>query len=156
MEEAHNHYMSVAIQAAKEALALGNIPVGACIVLNDEVISEGFNQIDTAENDLKHAEMVAISKVTAVLFSHKRKATLYTTLEPCLMCLGAIINTGISNIIYGASDPYIGMKSNLVSGSYYGQKLQNMAGSVLEMECQTLLNQYVEKYQCRFHLYKEI
>jgi len=98
-----------AIILANEAEQLNNLPIGAVISIRDEIIGKGKNAIWSPELSLsKHAEMEAMSSVPVALWKQARKMTLYTTLEPCLMCIGAILLHSIGLIIYGSSDPYGG------------------------------------------------
>jgi len=144
--------MEIAQQQAKLAFDKGNIPIGACIVLNDQVIAKAHNEVDSNCNDLLHAELAAISQVTSILFENKGQATIYTTLEPCAMCAGAIVNTGIKNIVYASKDRYVGALEPLQSLNYYQYKLSHVKSGILADQAQTLLNEYVDKNNYRVHL----
>jgi len=101
-----------AIILANEAEQLKNLPIGAVISYKDEIIGEGKNAIWFPKLSLsRHAEMEAMRSVPVALWKQAREITLFTTLEPCLMCLGAILLHGIGRIIYGSSDPYGGAES---------------------------------------------
>jgi len=98
-----------AIELAKEAGKDGNLPIGAVIGLDGSVIAEGKNTAWFPGHDPSgHAEMEALRRVSEEHWEHSRRMTLYTTLEPCLMCLGAILLHRIGRVLYGSADPYGG------------------------------------------------
>ena len=98
-----------AIQLALEAEGQGNLPIGALVVLDGNIIAEGRSAIWSPELSLhRHAEMEALRQVPAQLMERSREMTLYTTLEPCLMCTGAILLHRIGRVLYGSSDTYGG------------------------------------------------
>ncbi|GAB4430378.1 MAG: tRNA adenosine(34) deaminase TadA [Anaerolineales bacterium] len=99
-------YLYRAITLAQAAGETGNLPVGAVIVLDDEIIAEGQNRLwIPVVNPSQHAEIDAIQKVPPALWKRAREMTLYTTLEPCLMCLSTILLHHIGRVLYGANDP---------------------------------------------------
>jgi tRNA(adenine34) deaminase len=103
-------YLSRAIQLAREAEHRGNLPIGAVICLDGSIVAEGMNSIWQPELGLtRHAEMEALRTVPAHLWSRPREMTLYTTLEPCLMCAGAILLHQVGRLVFGALDPYGGV-----------------------------------------------
>ena len=98
-----------AVELAKHAQQLGNLPIGAVISYQGEIIGEGQNAIWSPELSLsRHAEMEAMRSVPAEMWKQAPDMALYTTLEPCLMCMGAVLLHGIGRILYGFSDPYGG------------------------------------------------
>lgn len=102
-------YMTLALKEAKKAYTKGDVPVGAIIVKNDKVISKAYNKKEKNNNAIMHAEIIAISKACRKLKTwHLEDCTLYTTLEPCLMCTGAIIQSRINTIYYSASNENFG------------------------------------------------
>ncbi len=146
--------MLAALSQARLALDAGNMPIGAVIVHNDAIIAVGRNAIDHPANDTRHAELSAIQSVASFLYNHKRQCTIYTTLDPCMMCLGAIINVGIQSIVAGAADPLVGATNLLPFSEYYrrkGNTLQLVSGFMAD-ESQALLNEYVRKTGLRAHL----
>lgn len=150
----HREHMLAALSEAKLALDAGNMPIGAVIVHNGAIIAVGRNAIDLPANDTHHAELSAIQSVAPFLATHKRQCTIYTTLEPCMMCLGAIINVGIQSVVTGAADPLVGAIDLLAFSDYYrhkGNALQLVSGFMAE-ESQALLNEYVRKTGFRAHL----
>lgn len=104
--------MSRAVALALQAEENGNLPIGAVISLNGEIIGEGANAIWHPRLSLSsHAEMEALRSVPEALWVQAGSMTLYTTLEPCLMCLGGILLHGIGRVIYGSRDPFGGAEA---------------------------------------------
>lgn len=102
-------YMARALALAEQAASLGEVPVGALIVHQNEVVGSGFNQREMAADPLLHAEMVAIKAASQSLGRWRLSGcTLYVTLEPCAMCAGALVNARIDRVVYGASDKRAG------------------------------------------------
>ena len=98
-----------ATRLAEEAESHGNLPIGAVIALDGEIIAEGKNAIwHPTFNPNRHAEIEALRAVPERLWEHSRGMSLYTTLEPCLMCMGAILLHGVGRVLYGSDDPYGG------------------------------------------------
>jgi tRNA(adenine34) deaminase len=98
-----------AIQLALEAEGAGNLPIGAVISLDEAIIAEGKNAMWSPEfRPHRHAEIEALCSVPAELWERSREMTLYTTLEPCLMCMAAILLHGIDRVVYGSADDYGG------------------------------------------------
>jgi tRNA(Arg) A34 adenosine deaminase TadA len=92
----HAMHMRRALQQAALAMEAGDLPIGAVVVHKSTVVAVGRNAVDSQRNDTHHAELVAIRASPKFLFEHKHECTIYTTLESCMMCMGAIINVGIS------------------------------------------------------------
>ncbi len=150
--------MLAALEQARLALEAGSIPIGAVIVHNGAVIAHGRNAIDHPPNDTQHAELSAIQSVAPFLAEHKRECTIYTTLEPCMMCLGAIINVGIHSLVIGAADSLVGAINLLPFGEYYERKrstLQVVRG-FMAGDSQALLNEYVRRTGLRAHLAADV
>jgi tRNA(adenine34) deaminase len=105
----HEHYMREALAQADLAAAAGEVPVGAVVVLDGRVVAAGHNQPISAHDPTAHAEVVAIrAAATAVGNYRLTGATLYVTVEPCLMCVGAMIHARIETLVYGATEPKAG------------------------------------------------
>ena len=101
--------MRIALAQAKEAAALGEVPVGAVAVWDGEVVGTGFNRRETGKNALAHAELEAIDTACRKLGGWRlHRCDLYVTLEPCPMCAGAIVNARIRRVVFGARDPKAG------------------------------------------------
>lgn len=98
-------WMNIAINEAKKAYIKQDVPVGAVIVKNEKIISKAYNKKEKQNNAIKHAEIIAIEKACKKLKTwHLEDCTLYVTLEPCMMCTGAIIQSRIKKIVYAASN----------------------------------------------------
>ncbi len=100
-----NQYMKAAVNQAKKALECGEVPVGAVIVKEGKIIGRGFNKKEKTKVGTEHAEIIAIRKACKKIGDWRlNDCTLYVTLEPCLMCIGAVLETRIEKIIYGAKN----------------------------------------------------
>ena len=107
-------WMARALELAREAAASGEVPVGAVIVRDGQVVGEGYNLTVTEADPTTHAEVVAIRRAAATLGDWRLLGcTLYVTLEPCAMCAGAIVLARIPRVVYGAADPKAGMVGSL-------------------------------------------
>jgi tRNA(adenine34) deaminase len=107
-----NFFMNRAIELALQAEEEGNLPVGSLITLEGEIVAEGHSRVYVPKYDLtRHAEMEAIRALPPDLWKNPGKLTIYTTLEPCLMCMGAILLFGIGRVVSGAIDEYGGAKA---------------------------------------------
>jgi tRNA(adenine34) deaminase len=138
-------YMRVALDAAEQARAAGEVPVGAVVVLDNKVIATGFNHPIGAHDPSAHAEMVALRAAAQVLGNYRMPGCeLYVTLEPCLMCAGVIMHSRIARVVYGARDPKTGACGSVVDA--FAQARLNhhasVSGGVLETECASLLKQF--------------
>ena len=99
------YFMRLAIEEAKKAAEIGEVPVGAIVVCDGEVVSTAFNTRETGKNALHHAEIKAIDEACSKLKGWRlHKCDLYVTLEPCPMCAGAIVNARIKRVVFGAND----------------------------------------------------
>ena len=109
-------YMSLALELAREAARLGEVPVGAVAVWDGEVVGTGFNRRETGKNALAHAELEAIDAACRKLGGWRlHRCDLYVTLEPCPMCAGAAVNARVERIVYGAEDEVMGACGTAVS-----------------------------------------
>jgi tRNA(adenine34) deaminase len=138
-------FMQKAIQEAGEAARKGEVPIGAVIVLNGQIIAKAHNLRETTGDPTAHAEVLAIREAAKVK-RHWRLlgATLYTTLEPCPMCAGAMVMARINRLVYGASDPKAGAAGsimNIVQDLRLNHRL-DVTGGVMEQECGFLLKDF--------------
>lgn len=143
----NSKFMDRAIELAREAAAAGEIPVGAVIVKNGEIIAEGRNAREEKKSALSHAEIEAIEAACRVLGDWRLEGcTLYVTLEPCPMCTGAIINARISEVVFGAYDSAMGCMDSVINLCDYplGSKPQ-IYGGIKEDECKKLLSDFFKK-----------
>ncbi|PEX82229.1 tRNA adenosine(34) deaminase TadA [Bacillus cereus] len=139
------HFMQLAIEEAKKAEAIQEVPIGAVIVLDGEVISIAHNLRETEQRSIAHAELLAIDEACKKLRTWRLEdATLYVTLEPCPMCAGGIVLSRVKRVVYGASDPKggcAGTLMNLLTDERFNHQCEVVAG-VLEKECGTLLTNF--------------
>ena len=118
----HEKFMLEAIKEAKKALALNEIPVGAIIVKNGKIIARGYNKKETKNDATRHAEIIAIEKACKKMKTwHLNECELYVTLEPCLMCCGAIIQSRIKKIYYGIESKRFGYVESI--GTLFNEKI---------------------------------
>ncbi|MCU7202094.1 tRNA adenosine(34) deaminase TadA [Turicibacter sanguinis] len=141
----HITYMQAAIEEAKKAQNLGEVPIGAVIVKDGEIIARGYNLRETSQLSNAHAEMIAIAKANETVGSWRLEdCTLYVTLEPCPMCAGAIVQSRIPTVVFGAHDPKggcCGTIYNLLDESKFNHRCELVSG-VLEEECGQLLSDF--------------
>jgi len=141
----HIDFMNQALFQAEKAESMGEVPVGAVLVKNNEIISTGHNLVITNNDPTAHAEIVAIRKASHLIQNYRIvDSELYITLEPCSMCYSAIINSRISRIIYGAHDTKTGACGtciNLSQSKCFNHKPE-IIGGVLESECSEILRNF--------------
>jgi tRNA(adenine34) deaminase len=105
----HGRFMEAALGLAREAALAGEVPVGAVVVVNEDVVGRGFNRPITTHDPTAHAEVIAMRDAAARLGNYRLTgATLYVTVEPCLMCVGAMVHARIGTLVYGAPEPKAG------------------------------------------------
>lgn len=137
-------YMRMALDLARQAAEMGEVPVGAVVVKDGKVVGTGINRRETGKNALAHAEIEAIDQACRTLGGWRLfGCDLYVTLEPCPMCAGAIINARIDRVFYGTSDPKAGSCGSLTDlfALPYNHRPQVM-GNVLQQECAGLLTDF--------------
>jgi tRNA(adenine34) deaminase len=136
------HWMMRALELARDAEALGEVPVGAVIVKDDQIIAEGFNQPIASHDASSHAEINALRAAGRVLNNYRLPdTTLYVTLEPCMMCVGAMIHARVARVVFAASDPKTGALGgafNLVDAGHHNHVFEVVSG-VLANESRELL-----------------
>jgi len=144
------YFMNEALKEAKYALSENEIPVGAVIVINNQIIAKAHNLTEKLNDTTAHAEMQAITSATEYLGAkYLKHATLFVTLEPCLMCMGAMYWSKISRIVYGANDSKKGFYKfenilNKSSETFIHPKTEIKSG-VLENECSILIKDFFRK-----------
>jgi tRNA(adenine34) deaminase len=135
-------YMRLAIAEAERAGALGEVPIGAVVVRDGEVVGRGHNRREIDGDPLAHAEVLAMRQAAAATEGWRLVGcTLYATLEPCAMCAGALVNARVERLVYGAADPkggFCGTLGDLVRDPRLNHRLEVVAG-VLADECAALL-----------------
>lgn len=137
-------FMKLAIEEAKKAKKINEVPIGAVIVKDGQVISKGHNLRETKQNSLNHAEIIAIDKACKKLKNFRLEdCELYVTVEPCLMCAGAIVQSRIKKVVFGTRDPKYGA---VVSVSNAFDITSNhkvcFEEGVCKEECQILLKEF--------------
>ena len=140
-------YMRMALEEARLAAAVGEVPVGAVLVKDDEVLARTHNLREASGNPLDHAELLALKEGASRLGGWRLDgSTLYVTLEPCPMCAGALVQARVARLVFGVRDMKIGAagsRYNLVSDEVTNHRLEVMDG-ILEKDCRDLLRLFFE------------
>jgi tRNA(adenine34) deaminase len=138
-------YMRMALAQAAEARAAGEVPVGAVIVKDGEVIATGFNRPISHHDPTHHAEIAALRAAATAIGNYRLPGcTLYVTLEPCVMCAGAMMHARIARVVFGARDPKTGACGSVLN-LFANTQLNHHAevvGGVLADECGTMLSDF--------------
>ncbi|MDH5547764.1 MAG: tRNA adenosine(34) deaminase TadA [Gammaproteobacteria bacterium] len=139
-------WMQYALELASRAEQQGEVPVGAVIVANDQVLGEGWNQSISLNDPTAHAEVIALRSAAQQIQNYRLPAesTLYVSLEPCPMCAGAMVHARIGRLVYGASDPRTGAAGSvfqIASNEKLNHRMEVQSG-VLEAECASLLRDF--------------
>ena len=141
-------FMQRALELATLAADRGEVPVGAVLVCNGEIIGEGFNQPISANDPSAHAEIVALRDAAARLGNYRLPATtLYVTLEPCSMCAGAMVHARIEQLVFGATEPksgVVGSNGYLFEGAHLNHRVQSRCG-VLADRCGEILSRFFKE-----------
>lgn len=138
-------YMRAAIEQAREAGACDEVPVGAVVVLNGEIVGRGFNQPIGRHDPTAHAEIMALRDAASRIGNYRLPGCeLYVTLEPCAMCSGAIMHARVSRVVFGARDPKTGVAGSVID-LFAEERLNHHAtisGGLLADECGALLSSF--------------
>lgn len=137
-------YMNEALSLAQKAVDRGEVPVGAVVVRGSEIIGKGYNKRETEKNSLAHAEIEAINEACAFIGGWRlSECELYVTLEPCPMCAGAIINSRIKRVVYGARDAKAGAFGSVINlNSYPLNHKTELCVGVCGCECADMLSDF--------------
>ena len=142
------HYMDLALLEAKKAETAGEVPVGAIIVCGGDVIGRGFNQPISRSDPTAHAEILALREAAHHQGNYRLPdATMYCTVEPCMMCAGAIIHARISRLIFGTPDPKAGSAGsiyNVLTDPRLNHRVDVISG-IREDECAALVREFFAK-----------
>lgn len=137
----HESFMRQALEQARTALHIGEVPIGAVLVSGGQVVGQGFNQPVHHVDPTAHAEVVALRQAAMTLGNYRLGGTtMYVTVEPCLMCVGALINARVATVVYGTAEPKFGAVLSLlrVEDLRVNHRFE-VVGPVLEAECRKLM-----------------
>jgi tRNA(adenine34) deaminase len=136
------HFMQMALKEAQKAFDAGEVPVGAIVVQNDKIIARGFNQVEQLNDPTAHAEIIALTSAFNFLGSkYLPEASIYITVEPCLMCAGALYWSKIGRVIFGASDEKNGYSRCCGSNTPFHPKTALVKG-ILTDDCSQLMKDF--------------
>jgi tRNA(adenine34) deaminase len=141
----HDLFMTAALEQARLARDAGEVPIGAALVVNGEIVARGFNQPIAAVDPTAHAEVQVLREAARVLGNYRLTgATLYVTVEPCLMCVGALVHARVAEVVFGAAEP----KSGALVSTVRAHELPGLnhrfvvTAGVLEAECRELMQAF--------------
>ena len=140
-------YMNLAIKEAKKAKSKNEVPIGAVIVKDGKVISKGYNLRETKQNSLKHAEIIAIDKACKKLGNFRlENCDLYVTVEPCLMCAGAIVQSRIRKVYFGTRDEKYGVVTSVANVfDIKSNHIVEFEEGICKLECETLVKDFFKE-----------
>ena len=145
MEQNNEYYMKQALKQAKKAFENNEVPVGAIIVKNNKIIARSYNKKEGKKDTTKHAEIIAIQKASKKLNAWRLEdCSMYVTLEPCTMCIGAIINARIKNLYIGTMDEKTGACGSVLNipKDYKFNHIVNVKNNILQEECKKILQDF--------------
>lgn len=142
------YWMQRALALADKARHAGEVPVGALLISNDEVLAEGFNSSICLSDPSAHAEVIVLRKAAQKLNNYRLlNTTLYVTLEPCVMCAGAMVHARIQRLVYGATDAKTGSVQSclqILDQSFLNHRIQHQGG-VLALQCGAILSAFFQE-----------
>jgi len=141
----HESFMTLALEQARLALGAGEVPIGAVLVADGTVVARAFNRPIGACDPTAHAEVLALREAARVLENYRLAGTtLYVTVEPCLMCVGAMVHARVAGVVYGAAEPKTGALVSAVAGLDTPGLNHRFAvtGGVREAECRELIQRF--------------
>ncbi len=145
MATSHETFMRAALEQARFGLVAGEVPIGAVVVAGDEIVARAFNQPISAVDPTAHAEIVALRAAANVIGNYRLVGTtVYVTVEPCMMCVGALSHARVAEVVYGAPEPRTGSLVSTLQGlesSGLHHRFEVTAG-VLEAECRELIQEF--------------
>lgn len=137
--------MHAALDQARLGLAAGEVPVGAVLVIGDAIVASAFNQPITASDPTAHAEVLVLREAARVLGNYRLTyATVYVTVEPCLMCVGAMVHARVREVVYGAAEPKAGALVSAIRALEHPSLNHRfvVTGGVLEDECRATIQEF--------------
>jgi len=144
----HQDYMHLALEEARLAFEKGEVPIGAVVVHNQQVIARAHNEKELRQDPTAHAEILAVQRATKALGAWRlSEATLYVTLEPCPMCAGALVQARLKTLVFGAADSKggaVGSVTNVLDVNRWNHRIEVISG-VLEEECAQILKEFFRK-----------
>ena len=144
--DSHEYYMEMALREAQKAFEADEVPVGAVVVMNNKIIARGYNQVELLNDSTAHAEIIALTSAYSSLGSkYLPDATLYVTLEPCLMCSGALYWGKIGCIVYGASDEKNGFRRHMSTDHSPFHPKTTLISGILAQECAFLMKNFFQQ-----------
>ncbi|MGP4071157.1 nucleoside deaminase [Piscibacillus sp. B03] len=138
----HQFFMGEAIKEAEKAGLRGDRPIGAVIVHKGEIVARGSNHIETDNHNTAHAEINAINEIPGYLRKHARECLIYSTVEPCVMCLPTIVMANIRHIVFSVKDHYMDTESLIKSSDYLNKRVHSYVGGVLEEDSLRVIKKY--------------
>lgn len=144
----HESFMKIALDEAKKAADIDEVPVGAVIVKNDIIISQAFNNRESSKDATAHAEIIAIKKACEALGGWRLiDCEMYVTLEPCIMCSGAILQSRIGKLYIGTMDPKAGAAGSVINvfEDYWFHHRCDVEKGILQEECSSILKDFFKK-----------
>jgi tRNA(adenine34) deaminase len=143
--EPDERFMRAALEQAREAARRNEVPVGAVVVLDDVIVGSGFNQPIGTQDPTAHAEIVALRAAGRHVGNYRLTgSTLYVTIEPCQMCIGAMVHARVARLVYGALEPRAGAAESVMRAHEHPALNHRMAatGGVLEPECRDMIQEF--------------
>jgi len=144
----HETFMDAALEQARLALAAGEVPIGAVLVIDDEIVARAFNQPISSCDPTAHAEVLVVREAARIVGNYRLTAAdVYVTLEPCLMCVGALVLARVREVVYGALEPKTGaLTSTMRALDTPGLNHRfRVTGGVLEEACRELIQQFFQR-----------
>ena len=141
----HEDFMRAALEEARRGLALGEVPIGAVLVAGDAIVARACNQPISAVDPTAHAEMLVLREAARSAGNYRLTGTtVYVTVEPCLMCVGALVHARVREVVYGAAEPKTGALASAIRGLDLAGLNHRFAvtGGVLEEECRELVQAF--------------
>jgi tRNA(adenine34) deaminase len=141
----NDEFMRAALEQARLGAAAGEVPIGAVLVVNERIIAEAFNQPIGAVDPTAHAEVLVLREAAHALGNYRlTDATVYVTVEPCMMCVGALVHARVREVVYGATEPKTGALVSTVRALEQPGLNHRFAvtGGVLEVECRSIIQKF--------------